>query len=446
MKADSVQKISTGYVPRPIQLQLHRQLKRFNVLVCHRRFGKTVFCINEMIDRGLRCKKPNPRYAYLAPLYGQAKRVAWDYLKMYTANIPGVTSNEADLRVDIPHNGCRFTLLGADNPVSLKGIYLDGVILDEYAEMNPTAWREVIRPTLSDRLGWAVFIGTPKGRNAFYDMYQRATSGAKDWFGAMYKASETGILSKDELLSAAESMTEEEYLQEFECSFEAGLVGAYFAKELAQADADKRITDVAYDSSIPVDTYWDLGINDTTSIWFVQSTRGSHRVIDYYEICGASAEEIVKDLDKKPYRYGTYVMPHDAKARDLSTGRSQMQIFRSHGLRRIKVVPRVGTKRDSINAARMVFSKCYFDKTKCKLGLEHLAKYQRKFNQKNEVFEDSPLHNKASNAADAFQQLGLGERYGSESGFDENVSSLGVRDRRGCLNAVTEYDMYSYGG
>ncbi len=404
-----------------------------------------------MIDRGLRCKRPNPRYAYLAPLYGQAKRVAWDYLKMYTSNIPGATPNEADLRVDLP-NGCRFTLLGADNPMSLKGIYLDGVILDEYAEMNPAAWREVIRPTLSDRLGWATFIGTPKGRNAFYDMYQNAISGKPDWFGAMYKASETGILSKPELESAAESMTEEEYLQEFECSFEAGLLGAYFAKELAQAEADKRITDVPYDSSLPVDTYWDLGINDTTSIWFVQSTRTAHRAIDFYEICGASAEDIVKDITSKRYNYGNCVMPHDAKARDLSTGKSQEQIFREFFRKhrremRIKIVPRVGTKRDSINAARMIFSKCYFDKTRCKKGLEHLAKYQRKWNPKNNVFEESPIHNEASNAADAFQQLGLGERYGSGSERQtSDVNGLGKRTRSGLLKAVTDYDVFAYGG
>lgn len=397
-----------------------------------------------MIDRGLRCKKNNPRYAYLAPLYGQAKRVCWDYLKQYTSSIPGVTSNEADLRVDLP-NGARFTLLGADNPASLKGIYLDGVILDEYAEMNPAAWREVIRPTLSDRLGWAIFIGTPKGRNAFFDMYQHATSGKSDWFGAKYKASETGVLSKEELISAAESMTPEEYEQEFECSFEAGLVGAYFAKELARADDDKRIIDVPYDASIPVDTYWDLGINDTTSVWFVQTTRTSHRIIDFYEVCGASAADIVKDLSAKRYSYGHYVMPHDAKARDLSTGKSQEQIFRGLGLKKIKIVPRVGTKRESINAARMVFSKCYFDKNKCAKGLAHLAKYQRKWNAKNNVFEDAPLHNDASNAADAFQQLGLGERFGSENS-NSDFSRLGVRDRNGLITAVTEYDLYQYGG
>jgi phage terminase large subunit len=182
-----VQKISTGYVPRKLQAELHQKLKRFNVLVCHRRFGKTVFAINEKLDRGLRNPLKNPRYAYIAPLYGQAKRVAWDYLKMYTEKIPGATPNEADLRVDIPRpalgDTVRFTLLGADNPVSLKGIYLDGVTMDEYAEMNPATWREVIRPTLSDRAGWANFIGTPKGRNSFFDLYEQAKTGEDpEWF------------------------------------------------------------------------------------------------------------------------------------------------------------------------------------------------------------------------------------------------------------------------
>src|SRR3989304_4749260 len=168
----SIQKISTGYEPRKFQEILHKNLKRFNVLVCHRRFGKTVFSVNHCIDRGLRNTKRNPQYAYIAPTYGQAKRIAWDMFKEYTKNLPGVSTNEQDLRLEIerPHlqDKVRFLLLGAENPGSLKGIYLDGVILDEFAECAPAIWGEVVRPALSDRRGWAIFIGTPKGQNHFF--------------------------------------------------------------------------------------------------------------------------------------------------------------------------------------------------------------------------------------------------------------------------------------
>lgn len=386
-------------------------MRRFNVIVCHRRFGKTVFAINNQIDKLLRNPNVSPRAAYIAPTYGQAKRVVWDYAKKYTSAIPGIETNEADLRVDFPTNQARQMLLSAENPGSIKGIYLDDVIFDEYGQMDPAVWSEVVRPTLSDRCGGATFIGTPVGMNNFYKLYTYARdSGDPEWFAAMYKASETGIIERSELESARKTMTEEEYEQEYECSFNAGLTGAYFAKELSKADKEGRISAVPYDPVLPVDTYWDLGINDMCAVWFVQSHRGFHHFVDYHEICGASIPEVVKDVRNKGYALGEWVFPHDANARDFSTGRSQIQVFYNLGCRPNRVVPRVGTKREAINAARMVFGQCRFDKVKCKRGLETLANYQRKWDSKNNVFQESPLHNWASNGADAFQQFALGSR------------------------------------
>ena len=206
----SVKIVSTGYVPRPLQKTMHLSLRRFNVILCHRRFGKTIFSLNEMLDKGLRCTHKNPQYAYVAPTYGQAKRIAWDQLKEIVKNIPNVTVNEADLRIDIarPHlsDRVRIILLGAENPGAIRGIYLDGVIFDEYAEMNPEVWTSVVRPALSDREGWGIFIGTPKGANHFYGVYTKA-QGKEDWFTAVYKASETGILPQAELDAAREIMS-----------------------------------------------------------------------------------------------------------------------------------------------------------------------------------------------------------------------------------------------
>lgn len=408
--------VATGFIPRRLQLELRSKLRRFNVIVCHRRFGKTVFAINHQIDKMSRYTLPAPRAAYLAPTYGQAKRIVWDYLKKYTSPLPGTVPHEQDLRLDYSHNGARQMLLSAENPGSLRGLYLDDVLLDEYAEMDPTVWTEVIRPTLSDRRGTAMFIGTPKGQNNFYKLYEYATqSGDPEWFGCMYKASETGIIAPEELESARRTMSEDEYEQEYECSFNAGLSGAYFAKELTRAEKEGRIGSVPYDPNLPVDLYLDLGVNDMAAVWFVQSLRGRHRAIDYYEICGASIEEFVKDVRRKNYVLGEWVLPHDANARDFSTGKAQVQIFHNLGARPTRIIPRVGTKRESINAARMVFPLVEFDKVKCKRGLECLANYQRKWNSKNNVFEESPLHNWASNGADAFQQFGLGCRTDSRN-------------------------------
>lgn len=401
----------------------------------HRRFGKTVFRVNDKLDRVLRLPLKRPQAAYLAPTYGQAKRVAWDYFKEYWLKIPGATANEADLRIEIPrpHLGdfVRVLLLGAENPMALKGLYLDDVTLDEYAEMNPNIWGEVIRPTLSDRKGCATFIGTPKGQNNFYELYQYAmNSGDPEWFGALYRASETGIIDQAELDSAKRQMTEEEYLQEYECDFNAGLVGAYFAKELSAAEKDGRIGKFPYDPMLPVDTYWDLGSNDLTAVWMVQTQRGMHRAIDYYEISGSSVPEVVAELRRRPYVFGNWVLPHDARQKNFATGKSAEMVFYSLGCRPIRVLERCKEKRDSINAARMIFGKVQFDAEKCKHGLKALANYQRKWDAKNNVFQDNPLHNWASNGADAFQQFAMGAR--------EDTGSVGGRFYDGNTALVAE--------
>jgi hypothetical protein len=382
---------------------------------------------------------PAPRMAYIAPTFGQAKRVSWDYYKQYTKNFPGAVPHEQDLRIDYAHNLGRQMLLSAENYVSVKGIYLDDALLDEYAEMDPAAWSEAVRPTLSDRRGGATFIGTPKGRNNFHKLYEYATqSGDPEWFGAMYRASETGLIAKDELDSARRSMAEEEYAQEYECSFEAGLVGAYFARELAKSEAEGRVGAFPYDPNYSVDTYWDLGINDMTAIWFVQSKRGQHVAIDYYEISGSSIPEIMADVKKRPYSIGNFVFPHDVVARDLSTGKTQQQIFAQHGARPSRVIPRVGTKREGINAARMILPLTSFDRNKCKRGIECLANYQRRWDAKNNVFQESPLHNWASNGADAFQQFALGQRGDSRDSDFRNQESY----YRGQTHAVTAYNPF----
>lgn len=376
-----------------------------------------------------------PRFAYIAPTYPQAKRVIWDPLKQYVSNIP-CEINEADLRIDFPHNKARIMLLSAENPVSLKGIYLDGVILDEAAEMHPDLWGEVIRPTLSDRRGWANFIGTPRGQNNFYDLYMYAKeSGDPDWFSAMYKASETGLVSQEELASNRKQMTDDKFEQEFECSFNAGLIGSYFAKELSKAESEKRITRIPHDPGLPVDLYLDLGINDLAAVWFVQSLRGRHRLIDYYEVSGLSIPEFTAEIKKRNYNFGEWVFPHDAQARDFSTGKTQLQVFYNLGCRPQRVIPRIGTKQESINAARMIFGACEFDAEKCKVGLKALASYQKKWDAKNNVFSESPLHNFASNGADAFQQFALGCRSDSRG--------LGPNARRD-IKCEMDYNPYSY--
>lgn len=451
------QKITTGYTPRRLQAELHSRLRRFNVLIMHRRFGKTVFTCNEKLDRALRNPLKRPQYAYIAPSYGQAKRVAWDYFKDFWLKIPGAEANEADLRIDIPRpdkgDFLRAMLLGADNPKSLKGLYLDGCTLDEYAEMNPSVWSEVVRPLLSDRHtmaleqfgiadnGWANFIGTPKGRNDLYKLREYALhANDPEWFTALYRASETLIIPQKELDSARKQMTEEEYLQEYECDFNAGLVGAYLSKEISKAEKEGRITRVPHDPMMPVDLWFDLGFNDVTAVWFVQSSRNRHRLINYLEVCGAGIPAVVKLVREKApdYNLGTWGFPHDVEQHDYSTGRTRLSAFEGLGCRPYKVIPRVPVKMDSINAARMIFGQCEFDAENCKLGLEALAQYQRKWNSKNDVFEETPLHNWASNGADAFQQFAMGAEPDSRAVYGGRYS-----DGSGSIEAETAYNPFT---
>jgi hypothetical protein len=435
---EEAKQINTGFIPRRLQVELRTKLRRFNVIVCHRRFGKTVFAVNHQVDKTIRNPLPAPRAAYIAPTFGQAKRISWDYYKLYTKNIPGAVPHEQDLRIDYAHNQGRQMLLSAENYISVKGIYLDDVLLDEYAEMDPAIWSEAVRPTLNDRRGSAIFIGTPKGRNNFHKLYEYATqSGDPEWFGITYKASETGLIERAELDSARRTMSEEEYEQEYECSFNAGLVGAYFAKELGKAESEGRVGKFPYDPQYAVDTYWDLGLNDMTAIWFVQSVRGQHRIIDYYEISGLSIPEIMAEVKRKPYSFGTFVFPHDVEKGELSTGKTQRQMFHQHGARPSRVVPRCSSKRESINAARVSMSMCSFDREKCKRGLEALANYQRKWDSRNNVFSEAPLHNWASNGADAFQQFGLGQRGDSNDSANSNQAAY-----HGATHAVGSYDVF----
>lgn len=406
--------VSTGFVPRPLQSELHHSLKRFSVLVCHRRFGKTVFCLNEMIHRALMCDLPNPRFAYIAPLYKQAKTVSWDYLKEYTKGIPGTKYNESELRVDF-FNGARIYLLGADNPDSIRGMYLDGAILDEYAQMSPRMWGQVIRPLLSDRKGWAIFIGTPMGHNQFWDIYDFARR-SKEWFSCMYKASDTGIIDEDELESARLEMDDDEYEQEFECSFTAAVKGAYYGRLLAEADDDGRISEVPFDPALPVSTGWDIGIGDDTVVWFFQQSGGWINVIDFYSNRGEGMAHYKNMLDqkssKKGYVYKTHYGPHDLEAKEWGTGKTRQEQASSLGLD-FEIVAQIRIKDDGHNAVRAILPRCRFDMENCADGIEALRQYRREWDDKNRTFRDRPLHDWCSHPADGFQTLALGikDRY-----------------------------------
>ena len=405
-------------IPRePFRAYLNRT-ERWASVVAHRRCGKTVACIMDLIKRAVEHKGREPRFAYIAPTYTQAKDVAWSYLKEYTQAIPGMQKSESELTVTFPHNGARIRLYGAENYDRIRGLYLDGCIIDETGDIDPRAWPEVIRPALSDRKGWATFIGTPKGRNAFFDIHTHASS-SPDWYCATLKASQTSAIDAAELADARLTMTAEQYAQEYECSFDAAIKGAYFAKEIAEAENEKRIGRVPHDKSADVFASWDLGIGDMMSIWLGQIVGREWHWIGYYENNGYGLDHYVDYIKSLPYQVHEHILPHDAEARELQTGKSRHEYLTGRGLKCKVLQPHLVD--DGINAARVAFNRMWFDAENCKRGLDCLRMYRSEFDEKHQVLRSRPVHDWASHGADSF-------RYGV-MGANEKTQKLAIRSR-----------------
>ena len=396
--------LDLGYRPRPPQLEIHDAVNanRFTVVVAHRRMGKTVSAILHLIDAALNNKQKDPRYAYVAPTYAQAKRVAFDYLVEYTRPL-GAKVNIAELRVDFL--GRRISLYGSENGDSLRGQYFDGVVLDEIGDQNPKIWNEILRPALADRKGWCLFIGTPKGNNHFADFKDRAQKG-DGWKFLEFKASETGILDAKELADAKAEMGEDKFRQEFECSFDAPVEGAYYGQLLNEADEQNRVTKIPHDSLARIVCSWDLGVSDSTCIWVAQVVGKEIQLIDATENHGVGLDYYVSWLRERGYSGGQQILPHDVRVREMSSGKSRQEVLMEAGLD-VTIAPSLSVA-DGIQAVRRLLPRCWFDEERTKQGLSALRNYRRVFDEKRNVFFDTPLHDWASHYADSFRYMAIG--------------------------------------
>jgi len=408
--------ITIPYAPRQHQLKVHELLEqqRFTVVVAHRRFGKTVAALNHIIKCAILNEKENPRYAYIAPTYGQAKRVAWDYLLKYTLPL-GATANIAELRIDFW--GRRIQLYGSDNPDSLRGQYFDGAVIDEVGDQNPVIWTDIIRPALSDRLGWCLFIGTPKGHNHFKDLRDRAET--EDGWGLLeFKASQTNVIAESELKAARSEMGEDKYLQEFECSFNAAVEGSYYGQILNDLESKNRFQEIPRDDLCQTKCAWDLGMGDSTAIWVVQIAGSEIRLIDYYENNGVGLDKYVSWLRDNGWEKADQILPHDVQVRELGSGRSRLEVLQEAGLN-IRIAPRMSVD-DGIQAVRRLLPRCWFNIPRVKQGLDCLRNYRRDYDEKRKVFFDRPLHDWSSHGSDAFRYLAIGLDEGSSWGSSIN--------------------------
>jgi phage terminase large subunit len=399
------------YQPRQVFLPLHNRNKRWTVVVAHRRAGKTVAMCADLVIGALETALPKPQFAYLAPQRDQAKRVAWSYLKDLTRPFWSKQPNESELKITISngHKGeSTIYVAGADNYDALRGMYFDGVVLDEVGQIRPSAWYTVLRPALSDRRGWAIFAGTPAGKNMFWNLKEEARLNPQTHLLLELPASKTGIIHPEELRDAKAQMTEDAFLVEYECSFDAAVPGAYYAKQLGEAYDDGRIGKHEAQPEMPVHLVADLGYTDSCSWWGWQETPDGYRVVDFYEDDNQPIQHYIDWVKGRPYKVGNVYLPHDARAKSLQTGKSIIEQFLQQGIRP-NLVPEMSLQ-DGIEAARLVINRCWFHEEATYDGVEHLRAYMREWDERTQTYRNKPKHDQHSHAADAFRYLALAAR------------------------------------
>lgn len=402
--------IQSRYKVRQYFMPFHMRRQRWAVLVAHRRAGKTVAAVNDLVEKATYNTRENPRYAYIAPLLKQAKDIAWTYLKDAAAPFnPKINESELYVELTALPNKPRITIYGADNPDSFRGLYLDGAVLDEFGNMRESTWKEVLLPALIDRRGWAVFMGTPNGPNHFRDTWYSALNDKDGWFSLMLPVTQTGIIQEEDLAEMRKIMDPEEYAQEMLCSFEASVRGAIFARQIELAIEEKRIGQYSWDRTVATDVVMDLGFHDDSTIGFTQQRHdgvlmghahnANLRPISYY------IEYIKEYLAANRLRMGQIWLPHDARAKTLVTGKSIVDAFRNANLRP-KIVPRLD-KLDQIEAARKMWPIWFINEPDCQNLVLALKSYHRKYDPDKKIYTDEPVHDWSSHFADMFMYASL---------------------------------------
>lgn len=409
--------ITIEYQPRRWAETLHESVKRWIVLVLHRRAGKTTAVLNHLQRDCIRTQ--GAQFAYIGPTYKQSKRVAWDIAKQISADIPGIEYNESELTVKYP-NGSKLILVGSDNPDSLRGIALWGVGFDEYSQQPSNIFSEIISKALADHLGYAIFFGTPKGKNEFHRLYQTAQNNP-EWT-VVFKTiddslrDETGetinnlrqALEDDRKLVAQGLMTQDEFNQEWYCSFEAAVKGAYYANEIAAARAGNRIKTVPYDPALKVHAVWDLGTGPQLAVGMYQATGRDRHMIDFWQ--GEVSDGIpqaIKALKNKPYVFSKMFVPHDARATDQSTGKTRIDTAKSLWPNvEWEIVPSMSVD-DGVQQGRLFWPRLWIDEANCQTWLDYIAQYRQAWDENRGMFLEKPYHDFTSHAADVHRYAAI---------------------------------------
>lgn len=457
-----------------------RNTKR-NVIVWHRRAGKDQTALNAMV---VKAHERVGMYWYVFPEYKQGREIFWDGMRddgrRFRDAIPKelILRSRDDMMLIELKNGSMIKVIGTDNADSIVGPNPVGCIFSEFSLQNPIAWN-LVRPILNANNGWAVFVYTPRGRNHGYDMYQNGLKMMEQdpdrWFAQMLTKDDTskiligddgkplrdpvtgevqwGPIVTDEMIEEdkATGMSDELIQQEYYCDFNAALEGAYYAKELALARAQNRISKVLYDPRRPVHTAWDLGLDDAMAIWFFQVVNGQPRIFKYQEWKNASLREVITELKNMPYVFGTHLGPHDISQRELSTKESRYNFAKRLGVK-FYPVPKLSVA-DGIEAARRTLAISVFDEENCADGLDALTNYSKKWDAVKKVYSEKPDHNWASHGSDAFRYLSVGLEHIYDLDDDMIEMQMGVANANyevyshrdtSRYTARSDYDIYSH--
>lgn len=397
---------------------------RFTVLLVHRRAGKTVLACLWLLQQAL--EHPDCVCAYIAPQRDQAKRIALELLARNAP--PGTDINRSELKITLP-NGARIYLLGtdSDNGDSIRGMGLVAAVLDEVADIAPYAWEAVIRPALADREGRALIIGTPRGRvGLFWQLWTQAQQ-LPDWVTGTYRAEDTAALPPGELDAMRREMSAAKYAQEMECSWDAATEGAYYARELAEAEQQGRIGRVGHDPMAPVILSWDLGFSDATSVWAWQQVGRELRAIWWGEWQNLALPRIYQELmglaQQRGWNVARHILPHDANHHDSTNGRTRLGILQELGAR-CEIAPSIPV-RDGIEAVRTLIPQVWWDREGCGDGLEYLRQYRADYNEQRQVYGLQPRHDFTSHAADAVRYFAVTWRAGMVGARPQKISYPG---------------------
>lgn len=427
-----------NFNPRDYQLPLLNSLDsgcKRAVIVWHRRSGKDKTLVNFV---GKKTHERIGAYHYYFPTSVMGRKILWDGMDKsgfkFMNHFPKeliAKKNEQEMKIQFK-NGSQFQIIGTDK-LELVGTNPIGCVFSEYSLQNPKAW-EYVRPILAENGGWAIFNMTPRGHNHGYTIYKMASANPA-WFCQLLTVKDTKAISLEAIQEDRNSgMSDAMVEQEYYCSFELGVEGAYYSKEMSKAVKEGRLTLVPIDDTVPVWTFWDLGISDSMSIWFAQFVGREIHLVDYYEANNYGFKHYAEMLKNKGYFYGGHFAPHDINAREMSVvdenGRAMRRIDSAAALGiKFERVPNSVRLEDGIEQVRGLLGQCWFDSKKCEFATNCLENYHKSYDEKRKIFSDKPEHDWSSHCADAFRTLAVAYRAGMIK-YVESRSSNNYRQAR----------------